>query len=133
MEDRTRVLVVEDHPLIAMDLEDVLSTSGFTVVGPYGNVSDTMKYLERETPDVALLDVDLDGEVSFGIALELRRRGVPFAFATGTSDTTSFPIELSGSAILEKPWQPSSALAFIAECLVSTPSASGGDEKFFIY
>jgi CheY-like chemotaxis protein len=86
-----RVLVVEDEPLIAWDLAEVLREQGAEIVGPSGNVEGALRLLATApVVDVALLDVSLDNHESvFAVAEELRSRDIPFVFCTGyTADVT---------------------------------------------
>ena len=76
------VLVVEDEFLIAMDLELLLQRHGWRVLGPAATVAEALRLLAGETPDVALLDVNLRGEPVTPVAEELRARGVPFVLAS---------------------------------------------------
>jgi DNA-binding response OmpR family regulator len=78
-----RVLVVEDEPVVAMCLEDILETLGCETVGPAGRLAEGLALAERESLGAAILDINLAGERSIPIAEELRRRGVPVAFASG--------------------------------------------------
>ena len=63
-----RILVVEDEVLLALTLEDYLVAAGWTVVGPYSDLRTGMSAANRETFDVALLDVNLNGEMVFPLA-----------------------------------------------------------------
>jgi CheY-like chemotaxis protein len=78
-----RVLVVEDEPVVAMCLEDILEGLGYVPVGPAARLSEGLMLAEREPLDAAILDINLAGERSTPIAEVLRDRGVPFAFASG--------------------------------------------------
>lgn len=78
-----RVLVVEDEMMIAMLIEDILADQGCRLVGPAIRVVDALRLLDAESVEVALLDVNLNGEDTYPIAEELRRRNIPFVFATG--------------------------------------------------
>ena len=60
-----KVLVVEDEPLVAMALEDLLTDSGCTVVGPASSVKQGMRLIEEQAVDGAVLDVNLRGEMVF--------------------------------------------------------------------
>ncbi len=77
-----RVLVLDDEPLVAMMLSDALKKLGAIVVGPFGAISEARKSL-NEPLDAALLDVNVNGEMVFPFAADLRARGVPVAFVTG--------------------------------------------------
>ena len=78
-----RVLIVEDEPIVAMCLEDMLIDLGCEVVGPASRVQEGLTLAETEGLDAAILDVNLGADYSYAIADALSERGVPFAFATG--------------------------------------------------
>jgi len=80
-----RVLLVEDEPLIAWDLAEVLREQGAEIIGPSGDVEGALRLLATApVVDVALLDVSLDNHESvFAVADELRSRDIPFVFCTG--------------------------------------------------
>ena len=58
----TRILVVEDEFLIALDIAGVLEQAGLAVIGPAGTVGDALQAIEQEDVHGALLDVHLAGE-----------------------------------------------------------------------
>ncbi|KQW70680.1 hypothetical protein ASE17_17550 [Phenylobacterium sp. Root77] len=81
-----RVVLVEDEPLVAMMMEDLLADLGCEVAASFGSLAPAMAWLDRQDPlpDGAVLDVNLGGgETVFPLAEALRARGVPFVFATG--------------------------------------------------
>jgi PAS domain S-box-containing protein len=80
---QTRVLVVEDEALLAMELEELLDTAGHSIVGPFASLARAIDAAQREKIDVALLDTNLNGEMVYPVADELTRRGIPFLFVTG--------------------------------------------------
>ena len=78
-----RVLMVEDEMIVAWLLEDMLTDLGCAVIGPAGNVNQALAIIEAELIDVAVLDINLNGQLSYPIADALGARGVPFVFVTG--------------------------------------------------
>lgn len=108
-----KILIVEDDPLIAMDLEDELSDRGFDCVCAT-TVQDAHVLLERHAPSFAFLDMHLRTDTSFDLARELRVQGVPFAFVSG-NDASSLPEDLRTSEILTKPINFDELVALIAE------------------
>jgi CheY-like chemotaxis protein len=78
-----RVLVVEDEMIVAWLLEDMLADLGCAVVGPAARVNQALAMIDAEAIDVAVLDVNLNGQMSYPIADALAARGVPFVFSTG--------------------------------------------------
>ena len=78
------MLVVEDDLLVALELCDELTSRGWTVIGPAATVQEAIKLLTAlPPPDLAVLDVNLRGELSYPIAEQLQAMGVPFVFCTG--------------------------------------------------
>ncbi|MFB2567061.1 response regulator [Rhizobium sp. IMFF44] len=82
--ERRIVLVVEDEFFIAMELESVLTRSGFEVLGPASSVDQALDLLKSQRPDAAVLDVTLGGEKVTPVALLLKSRDVPFVLASAS-------------------------------------------------
>jgi CheY-like chemotaxis protein len=99
------VLVVEDEALVAMLVEDALLDAGATVLGPVATVAEALALLEREMPDVAVLDLNLAGETSTPVADALAARGVPFVVATGYG-ADGLPPGHADVPVLAKPYDP---------------------------
>ena len=78
-----RVLIVEDRYLIASEMAEEVRRLGAEVVGPSPSVARARELIESGAPDVALLDINLDGEEVFPVAEQLAAHGVPFVFLTG--------------------------------------------------
>jgi CheY-like chemotaxis protein len=78
-----RILLVEDEALVAMLLEDIVLELGGVVVGPEAQLDLAIVSAQSDCIDAAILDINLQGRRSYGVADALRLRGVPFAFATG--------------------------------------------------
>lgn len=97
-----RILVVEDEPIVAMCLEDILNELGCITVGPVARLCDGLELAEAAGLDAAILDINLGGERSIGIAEALRDRGVPFAFASGYG---AVPEGYEGQPLIEKPYR----------------------------
>lgn len=96
-------MVVEDEFLLAMTLEDDLKAAGAIVVGPYSSLSETLNAIEQESFDVALLDINLNGEMSYPAADALIERGSPFVFLSGYS-ASSLPERYRSFQRLSKPY-----------------------------
>jgi DNA-binding response OmpR family regulator len=97
-----RILVVEDEFLLAFALEDELAASGCRVVGPFFSLSQALAAVRTEVFDLAILDVNLNGEMVFPLADELTRREIPFVFLTGYS-LSDLPPNLRHRPKLSKP------------------------------
>jgi CheY-like chemotaxis protein len=97
-----RILVVEDEYFLAEDLREELADCGAQVLGPVANIKDATSFIKTGGVDAAVLDINLQGELIFSTADELRERGIPFAFATGY-DRSSVPPRFADVPRLEKP------------------------------
>ena len=98
-----RVLVVEDEYILAEDLREELEREGAEVLGPVPTVEEALELL-RSTPKpyMAILDINLQGEMAWPVADLLRDMGVPFIFATGY-DVKAIPSEYADVTRAEKP------------------------------
>lgn len=98
-----RVLVVEDEYYMARDTAAALSGAGAEVIGPCPTEEAALNLLTEQTTTHAVLDLNLGGGgPQFGIARQLRRRGVPFIFLTGYDPDAIAP-EFADVARLQKP------------------------------
>jgi CheY-like chemotaxis protein len=79
------ILVVEDDYLVALAVSTMLEDAGASVVGPIAGAQEAVTLIEEaaERVDVAILDVDLNGETSYPVADALASRHIPFVFASG--------------------------------------------------
>jgi CheY-like chemotaxis protein len=102
MAERHRILVVEDEPMIAFALEDLLVDLGYDPVGPAYRLRDALALAAAEPLDAAVLDVNLNEERSYAVAELLSARGVPSLFATGYAEGG---LEWKGeAAVIAKPY-----------------------------
>jgi len=81
----TRVLIIEDEPLIVLDLRSILTELGYDVCAVAGTAEEAIEAAKRHVPDLILADIRLPGPVD-GIdavkAIQATRR-VPVLFVTG--------------------------------------------------
>lgn len=78
-----RVLIVEDEPLLALDLQDMLAELGCLVIGTATRIERALTLAEGSEFELAILDINLAGSNSFPVADMLRKRRKPFIFTTG--------------------------------------------------
>jgi DNA-binding NarL/FixJ family response regulator len=84
-----KILIVEDELIIAEDVRGMLSRMGYEVVGNAMDYSEAIALLENTTPDLVLLDVNLNGKKD-GIDLAQtinEAYKIPFIYTTSYSDT----------------------------------------------
>lgn len=111
-----RILVVEDEPLVAMDIQDELQTHGFEVIGPALHIEGAKKLIAQEHIDAALLDANLSGKSSGELATILADKSVPFAFATGYGPD-GLPAKFADAKIIAKPFPAGHLIAAIHQLL----------------
>lgn len=116
------ILVVEDHPLVALSLELFLVEAGHTVLGPASSLNDALFIAERTFPQLALVDINLDdGDTGPSIARELSSRfGVSSIFLSGQTTKARVNKDAALGLIL-KPFLPETVLqgVEVAKALVN--------------
>ncbi len=117
-----RVLVVEDEMMVSMLIEDMLSDLGCTIIGPASRLDEAMDLATKAELDCAVLDVNLGGQPIFPVADALRKRGAPFAFATGYGDAGLRDVD-RGSPVLQKPFREGDLARVLVELRPSDASA----------
>jgi len=99
-----RVLVVEDELMIRMLLQDMLADLGHKLAGEAGRIDQAVALARAGNFDIAILDVNLNGEPISPVVEVLLGRGVPFVFATGYGQR-GVPEPYRDTPTLEKPFQ----------------------------
>ncbi|GLK80951.1 response regulator [Methylopila turkensis] len=100
-----RVLIVEDEPIIAMEIEAiVLQIRPSAEIVTAMSVREALLAVEREL-DLAFLDIDVTDGKTYELAITLQTRKVPFTFVTGAGMADAPPC-LKGSALVAKPFSP---------------------------
>lgn len=118
-----RVLVVEDEPIIGLDIGQQFTSAGFEVVGPVTSVARALRFLAEPGCDVAVLNFNVGGETSEPIAQELRASGKPFVVLSYSTD--NLPPVFNAATILTKPLHMADLLAAVRRCIAVIPKAGG--------
>lgn len=103
MSSNWSILVVEDEPLIAMLLVDLLDELGCTVAAQACSVAEGLERVADTRFDVAILDVNLRGEPVWPLADALQEKGIRFILASGY-DGHQTRQRYPGTAVLAKPY-----------------------------
>jgi CheY-like chemotaxis protein len=82
-EPKHRILVVEDEAMVSMLLEDMVLDCGCEIIGPVARFEAALALAQTAEFDLAVLDLNLNGTLSYPIAEVIRARGIPVIFATG--------------------------------------------------
>lgn len=115
LQSRT-VLIVEDESLILMLAEEILAEAGFDVLTA-NRSSEAVQIVHDSSIDCALLDVNLgNGDTSYPVAEQLRKRSIPFIFVSGLG-TNSLASAFANQRVLQKPYKSCDLLIAIETCL----------------
>lgn len=113
-----RILIVEDDPFIAMDIESAVSER----LGPQAeliiveSVADAHRAASAQMLSCALLDIDVVGGKTFDVAASLLEKGTPFAFVSGSSPA-DVPKPLRDVRFLRKPFSTSDITNFVSTAI----------------
>lgn len=113
-----RVLVVEDNPALAYDIDDALSDCGVLVLGPALTLLIGMDLLRESVVDGAVLDIDLDGQLVWPLARELKKRHIPFVFVSADCGSR-LPADLCDSTCVPKPALSCNILFGVSEAMAA--------------
>jgi len=116
-----RILLIEDEPLVAMDVESTLTAAGCKVVGQAATLERAKQLIEEADCDAALVDVNLAGQPVDELATLLTRKNRPFAFVTGYG-REALPAGFRGAVVLSKPFGADQLLATV-EVLLYQPAS----------
>jgi DNA-binding response OmpR family regulator len=105
------ILLVEDEPLIALDVEDALTALGVTVRLARSIAEARLSLAAVPAPQLVLLDVVLPDGRSFDLAREILGMGVPLVFLTGYDQ--GIPEELNEVMVVDKPFSTDALVAVV--------------------
>jgi len=123
MNEGCTILLLEDEPLILMDLEFAAQDSGCRCLTAT-RVDQALAHLERADPlpNVAVLDVTLqEGETCLPVARELERRGIPYILHSGDLDRQNEKVRELQAELLAKPASSDRVIAAAMRCMRDPP------------
>jgi CheY-like chemotaxis protein len=110
------VLVVEDETPVSLLIESMLSDLGCDDVWYASDVNQALELLAENTPDAAVLDVNLAGEQVYPVARRLAAAAVPFIFATGYG-ASGIDKDWASRPVIQKPFRSDKLAAALATAL----------------
>ncbi len=140
----TRILIVEDEPIIAADLEDRLQEMGYEVAQQCTSGEEALAFLEQETVDLILMDVQLEGQLN-GIETAqkiLEKQKTPLIYLTSNADDATFnkAKNTQPAAFLSKPFRGKDLLHAIelaisraATPVPETEAPEAGTDKAYLF
>ncbi|MGE3993724.1 response regulator [Pseudorhodoplanes sp.] len=97
------VLVVEDEPIIAIDMKYSLADLGVRQVHVAPSLSAGYTIFRSKPLDLAILDVNIGTDLVFPLAAGMVSKKIPIVFSTGRAPG-EFPAEWTAHPIIQKPW-----------------------------
>jgi CheY-like chemotaxis protein len=103
-----RVLIIEDEPIIAMDLQQLVESAGHEVVGLATSEEEAVAIAERERPSLVLADVNLGqgGDGASAVARILARHATPVIFVTAYPERLLTGTRVEPAFVITKPFEP---------------------------
>jgi CheY-like chemotaxis protein len=116
-----RVLVVEDEPMIRLLLDDMLTDLGYAMAAEAGRLDEALTVAKQGEFDLAILDVNLNGQAITPVVDILVERGVPFVFISGYAKRGLLDEAHSEVPLLQKPFQVEKLAHALAAVAAKTP------------
>jgi DNA-binding NtrC family response regulator len=116
----SRILIVEDEFIIALEVQSCLEEAGATVVGPAFTVSKAIELASRENLSAAVLDLRLGRDSAAPIAAVLAERHIPFVFYTGQPATDPVRRAWPQATTVSKPASDNQIVSALAEIIRTT-------------
>jgi DNA-binding response OmpR family regulator len=105
-----RILIIEDEPMLAVDLEETLIEAGFEVVGIAGRLDKALALIRTCSCDAAIVDANLAGVSANPAARALVDRGIPFVVLSGYALEQQRDKSF-GAHYLQKPCRPAQLIS----------------------
>lgn len=119
------VLLAEADALVAMDLSDTLEQKGYRVLGPFRTGAEALPSLMRETPTLAIIDIELKDGACTDLVRELRQGRIPFLVHSAYRPDPSLVPDCDGVPWLTKPALPEDVVALCEQMSLSPPLSAG--------
>ncbi|WP_316977174.1 response regulator [Shumkonia mesophila] len=117
----TSVLIIEDEPIIAFDLSDIVSEMGHDVIGTAATKDEAVALAMRRRPGIILADIQLgDGSSGIDAVAEIHRtRDVPVVFVTAYPERLLTGARREPAYLVTKPFEPDVLRVTIYQALLS--------------
>ena len=102
---KPRILIIEDEPLIALDVKEMLEDAGFEIVGLASTLDQALSLIRSEFFEAAIVDANLAGISANPAAMALIARGLPYLVLSGYSIEQQ-PAALQTAPFVAKPADP---------------------------
>jgi DNA-binding NtrC family response regulator len=116
MKPTKRFLLIEDEALILLNVKSMLNEMGLEVAGTAAQIDAAIGLAQTGSFDAAIVDINLDGSMTYPVADILKERAIPFAFTTGYG-RTAVDNAYAEVPILHKPFSPDQLEALVTRLL----------------
>jgi CheY-like chemotaxis protein len=115
----TKVLIIEDEPLIAMDIQAMVEDLGHTVTGIARTHTEAMQMVGADRPGIILADIQLaDGSSGLDAVNEiLHEMTLPVIFITAFPERLLTGERPEPAFLVTKPFEPAAVSALISQAL----------------
>ena len=123
-----RVLIIEDEPIIAMDLQLLVESAGHVVVGIAASEEEAVAIAERERPGLVLADVNLGqgGDGAAAVERILARHATPVIFVTAYPERLLTGLRVEPAFIISKPFEPTTLAVATFQAVTRGPPMPTG-------
>ena len=111
-----RALIVEDDPVIALEIEHILRSAGFEIANCVPSIPKALTVLTSCECDFAVLDANLRGKSVEPVAIALKNLGKPFLFVSGYG-RIHLPARFLDAPLLSKPFNAAELIRSVTAIL----------------
>jgi CheY-like chemotaxis protein/DNA-directed RNA polymerase specialized sigma24 family protein len=124
-QEATRILIIEDEPVIALDIESIVCQDGHSVVGIATTHAEAVALARREAPGLVLADIQLADDSSGLDAVReiLEHYAVPVIFITAFPERLLTGERPEPTFLITKPFDPDTLRVSISQALATTAAA----------
>lgn len=113
----TRILIVEDDAVQALELSAALVDAGASIMGPASSLDAATRLIAETMCTAAVLDLRVGNKNATSFAQQLLQKRVPFILCTGYPDSAFFHSEWAGYKLLSKPVDIGSLIRELADLI----------------
>ena len=110
MGQQLKVFVAEDEMIVGYDLCDTVAEAGYSVEGPYDDLSSAMLAYQKAKPDIAILDVQLGDGIVYPLAEQMMAEDIPVIFHSGQLTPEEVSRRFPQAQTLSKPCPPATVI-----------------------
>src|SRR5690606_20182622 len=86
-----KILIVEDNPGFALEMEILVKEAGYDLIGVVNNSEDALEMVRSKKPDLVVMDINIMGKKNgVEVAKEIKDDEVPVIFVTSITDRSVF-------------------------------------------